>query len=312
MKTQAMNVSGLPVRRRIGLISAGIATAATALLLEQPTASAVGPEVRVSITNNSPTDGVYITPVWVGFHDGSFDSYNGGLSSQPGLESIAEDGNPAQISADFGNGLTYIDNSGGGAVSATVASGQDGSERQQATIGGGPIGPGGTVVSDRFSLNDSINRYFSYASMVLPSSDYFLANGDPLAHDLQPLYGAPFGTTISFDIGVSVNDAGTEINDFDTSAGNGLFPGLPAGQSGPNEGADEGGVVTNVAAPFANFLNRPVDFDTNFAALNFADAGLYPSGIATVNITVVPEPSAAIVALGLACLGAVQLRRRRS
>ena len=70
-------------------------------------------DIQVTITNQSPNGGVYITPVWVGFHDGSFDSYNGGLSSQLGLERIAEDGNFGQISADFLAGLTYIDNSGG-------------------------------------------------------------------------------------------------------------------------------------------------------------------------------------------------------
>ncbi len=59
------------------------------------TASAVQANTlfRVEIENIGPTGGVAITPVWVGFHDGSFDSYNGGLSNQLGLELLAEDGN---------------------------------------------------------------------------------------------------------------------------------------------------------------------------------------------------------------------------
>jgi len=79
-------------------------------------------QVRVTVSSNAPVGGVALTPVWVGFHDGSFDSYNGGLSSQVGLERLAEDGNNSVLAADFANNLTYIDNSSGTAVSATVAS----------------------------------------------------------------------------------------------------------------------------------------------------------------------------------------------
>lgn len=273
------------------------------------TASAVGPEVRVSITNNSPQGGAYITPVWIGFHNGSFDSYNSGLSSQAGLERIAEDGNMDQISDDFGMGMTYIDNSGGSPVSATVASSQAGDERQQGALGAGPLGPGASA-SAEFSLTASLNRFLSYASMVLPTSDYLVANGDPIGLDLQPLYGASPGTSVSFTIGGSVNDAGTEVNDFATSAGNPLYAGLPAGQSGQNEGADENGVVAAVFDPFADFLNRPANFDTDFSAVDFSDRALYPDGIATITVTVIPEPSSmALVAMGTVC-GLIHIRRR--
>lgn len=49
-------------------------------------------QVRVTISSNAPTGGVALTPLWAGFHDGSFDSYNGGQSAQQGIERIAEDG----------------------------------------------------------------------------------------------------------------------------------------------------------------------------------------------------------------------------
>ena len=76
-------------------------TLATLLLFCTSFVSAQSIDVRVEITNNAPTGGVAITPAWVGFHSGSFDSYNGGLASQPGLESIAEDGSTALISSQF-------------------------------------------------------------------------------------------------------------------------------------------------------------------------------------------------------------------
>ena len=132
-----------------------------------------------------------------------------------------------------------------------------------------------------------------------------------MAWDLASLSNAPIGTSISFDIGLAgtVNDAGTEINDFATSAGNGLFAGLGGGQSGPNEGANENGVNANVVGlPFDGFLNSPGGFD--FDPLDFNNASLYSDGIGTISVGVVPEPSVAVL-LAIATLGVVGCRRRR-
>lgn len=269
--------------------------------------------VRVDITSNAPDGGVAITPVWVGFHDGSFDSYNGGLSSQEGLERLAEDGDTSVISNDFLGGYTYIDNSSGSAVSARVLSSQSGSERVDGTIasttGAPPIQPGETATSF-FDIDTSgINRYFSYASMVLPSNDYYVANGNPTAWDLASLYDGE--GSISFDIGLAntINDAGTEVESYVTSAANGLF-GLAGGQSGPNQGADQNGVNMNVLG--ANPLSALNFVEGTPAAFDFNDTSLYPNGIATITITAVPEPSSiALGVLGLTGIGMISRRRRR-
>ena len=269
--------------------------------------------VRVDITSNAPDGGVAITPVWVGFHDGSFDSYNGGLSSQEGLERLAEDGDTSVISNDFLGGYTYIDNSSGSAVSARVLSSQPGSERVDGTIasttGAPPIQPGETATSF-FDIDTSgINRYFSYASMVLPSNDYYVANGNPTAWDLASLYDGE--GSISFEIGLAntINDAGTEVESYVTSAANGLF-GLAGGQSGPNQGADQNGVNMNVLG--ANPLSALNFIEGTPAAFDFNDTSLYPNGIATITITAVPEPSSiALGVLGLTGIGMTSRRRRR-
>ena len=57
--------------------------------------------LNVSVTNNAPVGGVYLTPAWVGFHNGSFDSYDGGTPSSAGLQQLAEDGNTSGLSAEF-------------------------------------------------------------------------------------------------------------------------------------------------------------------------------------------------------------------
>lgn len=274
--------------------------------------------IRVEITNNAPAGGAFITPVWTGFHDGSFDSYNGGLSSQPGLERIAEDGNTGPISADFLGGYTYVDGSSGTDVSATVMSSQAGSERVDGMVGGAPIAPGQTVSQDFVIDSNGQNRYLSYVSMVLPSNDYFVANGNPMAHDLMSLYGAPVGTSISFDIGLpgTINDAGTEVNfanisgagdmEDETVAGLGVLGAGYMGQSMPDVGDAENGVVANVADPFGSAMSL-LDAHSN---LNFNDAGLYPNGLATVTVSVVPEPSSILLS-GLGVLGLLAVRRRR-
>ncbi len=266
--------------------------------------------VRVDISSNAPAGGVALTPVWVGFHDGSFDSYNGGISSQEGLERIAEDGNAGVLSSDFLSGFTYVDGMGN---SNRVTTAQT-SGRVDGVIGSPvpPLAPSpapiqsGELVSQIFELDSSENQFFSYASMIIPSNDFFVANGNPAAFGLSALFSG--SGSISFDIGTtgSVNDAGTEINDFDFSAANGLF-GLMGGQSGPNMGADENGVVTNVIGdPFAGFLNTPAG---DLSQLNFNDDSIYANGIATITITAVPEPTG----LGILLAAGIGLfvRRRR-
>lgn len=253
--------------------------------------------------------------MWVGFHSGSFDSYNGGLAAQPGLESLAEDGATGTISSQFLDfdvtlgGYTYV---GPGPINALTRTGDlTDANRVDGTIGSStgppPLSPGESA-SQTFSIQtDGSNHYFSYASMVLPSNDFFVANGNPMMHDLSSLYG---GTgSVSFNIGTvgSVNDAGTEAEDSATSAANGLF-GLAGGQGGPDTPAG------SLGQPIAN-VNGALPLDAlGFAEgsqtqFDFNNAGLYPNGIATITIRAVPEPSTAMMALLGMVLAAWSVRR---
>lgn len=235
--------------------------------------------MTVTIENIAPSDGVALTPVWVGFHTGSFDSYNGGLRSLPALERLAEDGNNAVISAQFNDfdpvngGYTFIDNSGNRPRSRLVRTGDlNDVNRQDATLGGAPLLPGDSASQQFVLLTDGSNDFFSYASMVLPTNDFFVANGNPTAHDISSILAA--GGQITFLIGTpngGVNDAGTEREDFDTSAGNPLFPGrnLPAGQSGPDVGRRTRRPITNVVDDaFAAFVDRVLQVRIAVTELN--------------------------------------------
>lgn len=190
-------------------------------------ASANDTRVLVTIENLAPVAGTFQTPVWVGFHEGQFDTYDGNTpaSSNPragsiAMESICEDGNTGPIAADF----------------ADLSDGVD------ATIPGpnGPIAPG-DIASQSFILDgsDPSLAYFSYASMILPSNDFCISNGNPRAHLIFDGAGN-FVAESFFVSGSEVLDAGTEVND-EIPANTAFF-----GQATPNTGVDENGVIGTI------------------------------------------------------------------
>ena len=232
------------VMRRFLILSIGMMAALCSTNSDGQESDVPTTSVLVMIDNIAPEGGVALTPVWVGFHNGNFDSYNGGLPALEALERVAEDGNNSLISSQFNDfdpslgGYTFIDNSGEAPASALVRTG-DLSDlfRQDATLGSAPLLPGGSAMAEFEVQTDGSNDFFSYAAMVLPTNDFFVANGSPVAHDLSGILTN--GGTISFFIGTpegGVNDAGTEEEDFESSAGNGLFPGRNStGWSGRSE-----------------------------------------------------------------------------
>lgn len=175
-------------------------------------------EITVTIENLAPENGNFLTPVWVGFHDGSFDIYNIGAPATPALERLAEDGATGPLSDAFAL-------SGAGTVDATILGPS------------GPIAPGEAAVMT-FDLDGDVaaNRYFSYASMVIPSNDAFVATANPTAH---PIFDG-LGNFLGADLvlwGDRVRDAGTEVND-ELPANTAFF-----GQAAPDTGVVEGSTV---------------------------------------------------------------------
>ena len=208
-----------------------------------------------------------------------------GGTATAGLERLAEVGDPSTIATEFGTA--------GGRVSGTV--------------GMAPIAPGGSVSHDfTVDMSGGTNSFLSLATMVLPSSDYFLgtvapSTMGPFGVDLSGLVvgGPPIIFTLS-----TVYDAGTELNDFATSAPpdpatmfGGPFASLPT--STPPAGvADSDSTIRAVAAPFADFASTPIGFSD--------------PGVSTLSVTVsaVPEPTSAVFLGGLIS-GCLFVRRCR-
>ena len=154
-------------------------------------------ELKVTVKNMSPTGGLYNTPVWIGLHDGSYDHFNINESASAGIERIAEDGDPSLLSTQF---------------LADMSHGVDGVIFDPAGFSGAPIFDPGNSASMVFDVDPSTQKYLSYATMLIPSNDAFLANDDPMAHHLFDEAGN-FQGPISFIVYSSqVLDAGTEAN----------------------------------------------------------------------------------------------------
>lgn len=188
------------------------------------------PSVIVTVENVQQPTGAFVTPPWIGFHNGSFDSHDDGApASVPlggdELERVAEDGVNDGLAAAF-------------ATSTGVAS------QVVALAGpGGPLAPGDRA-SVTVNVEDVTNRYFSYAAMVIPSNDTFVGNDNPIFYPVFDALGQFVGRTLLVS-GAETKDAGTEVND--ELAASVAF----LAQAAPDTGTPEGGVVT---VPSAGFL----------------------------------------------------------
>lgn len=166
-----------------------------AALLGGPSAQAAS--VEVTVENLTAEGGVFLTPVFVGFHAGTADLYDSASAVTPGFERLAEDGSTQFLNDEFQAGSSSR-------VSGALPGG----------FGTFPppavLGPGQTS-SATFEVDPVENRYLSYVSMVIPSNDAFVGNDTPTAIELFDDDGN-FQTTTFVILGSSVRDAGTELN----------------------------------------------------------------------------------------------------
>jgi len=252
-------------------LAAGLSVAAMIAAWSAPASAS---KISVIVENLAPADGVFLTPFGVFFHDGTFNIGTVGQPASAELERAAEDGNLAPLFAAY-------DASGSGTARAAIDSPN------------GPVFPGNTGRFE-FDVDPTKDRYVSFVSMVIPSNDAFIANGNPVAHPLFNGSGEfqPFEIVIG---GEHVYDAGTEVNDeipTNTAALN---------QAGPNTGVDENGVIALHPGFMAggNVLARIPEGDFT------------QPGYEVAKFSVVPIPAALPLMAGGLGLLAVLARRRK-
>jgi hypothetical protein len=145
----------------------------------------------IKVKNPAPELGTCQTPVWVAIHDGTFDTYDRDVAISAPMERLAEDGNNLPIIETFASAPGGL---------------WDG------VVGMAPLCPGEEAdLPFSVLVKSDESYYFSYASMVLPSNDAFVANGSPTAHPI--IVNGEF-VDVDFVVdGDEVLDAGSEVND---------------------------------------------------------------------------------------------------
>lgn len=162
-----------------------------------------------------------LTPVAWATHTAATALFTEGMAASGGLEALAEDGDPSVLSAALGADADV----GTTGVMATPVG----------AAGPGPALPGGSYT---FTVTpDVMARFFSFATMLVPSNDLFLAFAPEGIALLDDTGAARSDEDIATDISalLAAWDAGTEQNQ-SGAAGSDQAP----RQAGPNTGEAEG------------------------------------------------------------------------
>ena len=244
------------------------AAGAIALLMSGGMASAVTLEVKV--TNLQGEGGLFLTPIFSIFHDGSYDSFSVGDMASPGLEAIAEDGDPSvELAATAG------ENTG-------VIFGPTGVP--------GVLDPGETA-RQRFDVDPMTDRFFSFLSMIIPSNDLFVGNGNQLANQIFDTAGNFTGGSIFLTL-ANIYDGGTEENNNLGAAFNGR---------GGNPTDTMNGV--QLVGDISFLLGEPTAVGGTVSSIG--------TDVLRIDISVVPVPAALPLLLGgIGALGLLRRRRR--
>lgn len=236
-------------------------------------------QLQVKVENLAPANSVAFAPLRVGFSNGTFDAFNNGQVATAPIISIAEGG----------SGADWFPAFQAAEPAATLG-----------TVVPNPAGPltPGAVASQTFTVDTAINRFFTFAAMVVPSNDHFIGNDSPTRF---PLFDASDNLVLTsiLQSGGDIWDAGSEATD----PANAAF--LVVGNN--NLRTPQNGVVNVNFSELASFNGLTTAAGYVFQSQLTADTSIY-----RISLSVVPEPgSAALAALGGLGLAVGFWRRRR-
>ncbi len=261
-----------------------VAGSLSVLLAVACTAQAV--QVRITVENLAPENSVSLAPFRFGFGNGTFDSFNEGqTASLLGAASIAEA--PIVTIAEGGSGSAWFP-----AFEAAEPNADLGS------VLGPTINPflPGQSSSAIFEINPA-NRFFTFATMVVPSNDHFLGNDDPMEYEIFDAAGN-FVLSEILQNADEIWDAGSETE----NPLNAAF--LAVGTNALREDENET-VQFNFAdlAAFNGLVTAPgYTFDSSLLSSS--------TPVLRIGFEVIPEPGTA--ALLTSCVGLLGYLRKRS
>ncbi len=267
-------------------VGAAVAVAITLGIMPVPHAQAA--EVQITVENLAPSGGLFLTPLWFGIHDGTFDTFTVGQTAtavNANIIPLAEGGDTGPLSTSF---------AANGGVDGVIAPGS-------------PFGPVGSAfagsASSIVSVADPVSyRYFSFASMVIPSNDAFIGNDNPTAYELFDAAGNFTGPLTITVFGSQIWDAGSEVNDINGGAAFSALGGTSVDEDLPVVSHLNGAVNPGLDAFLGTgFGPAPVAGETLTAA--------FGSFTPIARITITPEPTSGLLFAAVA--GLWGLRRRR-
>ncbi len=268
-----MPVTLTSTRSRLAAAALTTITTLTGLALSSG-AHAAAVDVTVKIENLAPANSISFAPLHIGFNNGTFDAFNLGAAPGAAIISVAEGG-------------------AGGAWQTAFGAADPGALRS--TLGG-LLQPGQMFTSASFRIDTALNPFFTFASMAVPSNDFFIGNDSPTAYRLFDAAGNLVLNTINQKAS-QIWDGGSEI--FDPAAA--AFVGNNSLRTAQN------GVVNFNFAELSGFNGLTTGAGYVFNSQLSAGSDIYRI---TFTAAPVPEPQTyALMLAGLAAMGAVVRRR---
>ena len=258
-----------------------LCTLGVAIVSLSPAPSAWSGEIQITVTNDQTAGGVALAPVWFGVQNGSFNVFSQGV--RPARKLL-----PWPNSATRRRFLTCLP--------ATVRKRHFSREEACAQFLPGQSNSTILNVSD-----PSVDRYLSFAGMVVPSNDFFMGNATPLQI---------FNSVGSFAGPVTIQVYGSDIWDSDTeqqSTTTGLT--FIQGQT-PGSGTQitDGSITPFLTEPGAASFLQSITGLTTVAGYQISHEFGANTPIATIYISSVPEPSSALL-LGVGATAVLAVKR---
>jgi hypothetical protein len=255
-----------------------IVAAAAAISMASPARAS---QIQITVTNDQPSGGFALAPVWFGVQNGTFTPFTPGSTASSAIATLAQFGNTAPLMTLFESQNVGVDTTlKSGGILVQFLPGQSNS----------------TILN---ISNPAVDQFLSYAGMVVPSNDFFMGNATPLQI---------FNANGSFKGPMTIQIFGSNVWDSDTEAQS-LTTALTfiAGQT-PGSGMQiTNGKITSVLPNSAAFLNS-INGLTTAAGYTITNVPTSGQLIATIQISSVPEP-ASIALFGMGVLGVLLASR---